>query len=94
MCAEGFGLAGFHQPAAFHDGNARTQVADQRHGMRDEQIGEAMLALQAAQQVHDLGTHAHIQRGDRLIENKQPRLEREGAGNVDALPLPPENSWG
>ena len=47
-----------------------------------------MLALQAAQQVHNLRAHAHIQRRNRLIQNQQPGPERQRAGDVDALPLP------
>ncbi len=56
--------------------------------MRDEQVGEAKFSLQIAQQVDDLRTNAHIQRGDWLVENHQLRPECERTSDVDALALP------
>ena len=46
-----------------------------------------MLALQAAEQVHDLRSHAHIESRDRLIQNQQLGPKGQRAGNVDALAL-------
>jgi hypothetical protein len=85
--AEGFGFAGFYQAAALHDGDARAQVAHQRHGMGDEEIGEAVPALEIAQQVDDLRADADVECRDRLVEDEQARAQGEGAGDVDALAL-------
>jgi hypothetical protein len=56
--------------------------------VRDEQVGQAVFALQPPQQVHDLRAHTHIQSRNRLVEDQQPGPQRQRAGDVDALPLP------
>ena len=56
--------------------------------MRDKKVGQPVLALQPPQQVHNLRSHAHIQRRNGLIQNQQLRPERQRARNVDPLPLP------
>ena len=56
--------------------------------MRDEEIGQPVLLLKAAQEIHDLRAHADIERRDRFIEDQQLRSKRECAGDVDALSLP------
>ena len=38
--------------------------------------------------VEDLRLHGHVQRRHRLVADDQPRVEREGAGDADPLPLP------
>lgn len=86
--AKRLGLAGFHKAPTLHDRDARAQIAHERHGMRDEQISQAVFALRAAHQVDDLRAHAHVEDRDRLVEDEQPGPEGEGAGDVDALALP------
>ena len=54
----------------------------------DEQIGEAELVLQVLQQVDDLGLDRDVERGDRLVENEQARLQRQCPRDADALLLP------
>ena len=53
----------------------------------DEQAGEALLALQLLEQVEHLGLHRHVERGRGLVGDQQVGLEREGAGDADALAL-------
>ena len=53
----------------------------------DEQIGQTVLRLQILQQVHDLRLYRHIERGDWLVANDQLRINRQGAGDADALAL-------
>jgi hypothetical protein len=53
----------------------------------DEEIGKLVPLLQVAQQVDDLGLHAHVERRGRLVEHDQARLQDEGAGDRDALAL-------
>ena len=55
--------------------------------MGDEQVGDAALLLQAAQQVEHLGADGHIQSRDGLVGNDELRLHDQGAGNADALAL-------
>ena len=55
--------------------------------MGDEQIGQAELVLQIQQQIDDLRLHRHIECGHRLIGDNQAGIERERAGNADALAL-------
>ena len=60
------------------------------HGevVRDEQVGQAALAPQPVEQREDLRLDRHVQRAGRLVEHQQVGLERERAGDRDALPLP------
>ena len=55
--------------------------------MGDEEIGEAELALQVAQQVDDLRADRDVERADRLVEDEEARAQGEGARDVDALAL-------
>ena len=55
--------------------------------VRDEQIGQPALGLEFLQQVEHLRLHRLVQRGDRLVQDQQARLERQRAGDVDALAL-------
>src|SRR5262249_31056539 len=55
----------------------------------DEDIAEAVLPLQPAQQLEHLLLYGHVERARRLVENDDFRLEYEGAGDGNALALPP-----
>jgi hypothetical protein len=54
----------------------------------DEDVGEVARFLQALEQVEHLGLDRDVQRADRLIADDQLGLERQCAGNADALTLP------
>ena len=56
--------------------------------VRDEHVAQTALALQVAQQVHDLALHRDIERRHRFIADDQRRIERQRAGDADPLPLP------
>ena len=56
--------------------------------MRDEDVGEPELAAKRQQQVQHLSLHRLVERGDRLVENEQPRFQRERTGDVHPLALP------
>jgi len=73
--------------AVLHHGDARGQVAHHRHGVRNKQISQFVVALQPRQQVDDLRPHTNIQRRDRLIAYDQFRPQGQGARDPDALPL-------
>ena len=45
------------------------------------------LCLQVEQQLHHLRLNRHVERRHRLVGNHECRVERERAGDADALPL-------
>ena len=63
-------------------------VLDHRQVVGDEQEGDPVLALQPGDQVQHLRAHRNVQRRDRLVGDDQLRVQRQGARDADALPLP------
>src|SRR5258708_22876495 len=55
--------------------------------MRDEQRGEAEIALELLQKIHDLGAHADIESGHRFIGDDELRTQSQSAGDTNALAL-------
>src|ERR1700676_1013938 len=55
--------------------------------MRDEQIGEAEIALELLEKINDLPPEAEIESRHRFIGNNKLRPEGESAGDPDALAL-------
>jgi hypothetical protein len=88
LLADRLGRALLDDEPEVHDRDLVRHLPDHRQVMRDEQIGDVPFALQVAQQIEDAGLDAHVQRGDRLVQNQHLRLERERPGDADALPLP------
>ena len=82
-----FGVAVFDDAATAHDQDAVRQRANDGEIMRDEDVSKAMAALQVAQEVNDLRLHGTVERGRRLIQHNEFRLQDHGAGNGDALAL-------
>ena len=70
-----------------HHGDAVADVAHHRKVVRDEQIGDAELALQPHQQVEDLRADRDVERRDRLVADDQLGRQRERARDHDALAL-------
>ena len=65
---EQLGLVGDLDDAAeIHHRDAMADMLDHGEIVRDEQIGEAVLALQVDQQVDDLRLDRDVERGDRLV---------------------------
>ena len=81
------GCADLHDFSAAHHGDAVAQVAHNGHGVRDEEIGEAEVALEFFEQVHDLRADADIERGYRFVTHNEFGPQNQGAGNADALAL-------
>jgi hypothetical protein len=48
----------------------------------DEEVGEAELVLEIEQEVQDLGLDRLVEGGDRLVQDDELGLERQGAGDV------------
>ena len=78
---------GFDDLAPVHYGDAGGEIAHDRHGVRDEEVGEAEVALQLCEQVNDLGAHADIERGDGFVGHDEFRAQGQRAGDADALAL-------
>ena len=79
--------AGFDDAAVLHDGDAVAEIAHERHGVRDEETGEAVALLEVAQQVDDLRADGDIERADGFVEDEEFGAQGDGSGNVDALAL-------
>ena len=79
--------AGFDDAAALHDCDASAEVADNGHGVRNEEVGEPEVALKLLEQVDDLGAHADVERRDGFVGHDELGAEGEGAGDADALAL-------
>ncbi len=55
--------------------------------MRDEEVGQVELVLEPLHQVDDLRLHRHVERRHRLVADDDLGVERETAGDADALTL-------
>src|SRR5690606_30846668 len=75
-------LAQIHHRDPVGEGAHHAQI------MGDEQIGEPVLALEAAKKLEDLGTDRDVERRDRLVVDDHPGLDRKRPGDADALALP------
>jgi hypothetical protein len=62
-------------------------MLDHREIVCDEQVRQSHVLLQTLQHVDDLCLNRNVQRGDRLVANDELRLNRQRAGDADALPL-------
>ena len=73
--------------AAIHHRDSRRQIAHYRHGVRDEQVGQAEIALKVFQQIHDLGADADVERRDWFVGDDELGAQSQRACDSDALPL-------
>ena len=80
-------IGGLHHAAEIHDDDARRDVPHHGEVVRDEEIGQAALALQCFQQIDDLPLDRHVERRHRLVADDELRLDRERARDADALAL-------
>src|SRR5690606_37926685 len=71
-----------------HDGHPVRNMAHHAEVVADEQIGQVQLAAQVGEQVQHLGLDRHVKRRHRLVAHDHRRLERQRAGDPDALALP------
>ena len=75
------------EAAEIHHRHPVTKRPHHRQIMRDEEEGEAQARAQFQHQVQHLGLDIHVKGGDRLIGHDQRRIERQCAGNGNALAL-------
>jgi hypothetical protein len=81
------GLRHLHDLAQVHDRHPVGDVADHVQVVGDEQVGEVELGLQVLHQVDDLGLDRDVQGRDRLVADDEAGVQRQGAGDADALAL-------
>jgi hypothetical protein len=75
------------QASCRHHGDPVGDPGDHSQVMGDEEQGYAGALLQLGQQVQDLRLHGDVEGARRLVQHQQARLEGEGAGDRDPLPL-------
>ena len=80
-----FGRARFDDAAVVHDGDLIGKVGGHRKIVGDEEIGQTERGLQIEQEIGDLGLYGAIEGGERFIQNDELWLERQGAGDGEAL---------
>ena len=73
--------------AQVHHRDPVGDVADHRQVVGDEEVRQAESLLELLEQVHDLRLDAHVERRDRLVAHDELRVQRERAGDADALAL-------
>jgi len=73
--------------AKVHDGDPVAYLVDDRQIVGDEEVGEPKLLAQLREQVEHLRLDQDIERGDSLVADEQPRLDRERSRDRDALAL-------
>src|SRR4051812_17424809 len=85
---EQFGLVGdLDNAAEIHHRDAVADVGDDGEIVRDEEIGEAVLALQVDQQIDHLRLDRDVERRHRLVADDEARPKRQRPRNADALAL-------
>ena len=62
-------------------------MANDGQVVRDEEVGEVEVALQALEEVDDLGLDRDVERRDGLVADDEVGVERERAREPDALAL-------
>jgi hypothetical protein len=84
---ERLGLALLHDLSEVHDRHSIGEIAHHAEIVRDEEIGEAELLLEVAQQVQHLRLDRDVERRGGLVADEELRLDRERARDADALAL-------
>ena len=82
-----FSASLLHNFALRHDEYLVADMLDHCKVMGDEEIGQAELVLQVLQKIDNLRLHRDVERADRLVADDKVWLDREGAGDADALAL-------
>src|SRR5215472_8976455 len=82
------GIAEFDDVALAHHGDALRDGPDQRQVVGDEEHREPEVALEVAEQLHDRGLDADIQRRGHLVADQHAGVADQGPGDRDPLALP------
>jgi hypothetical protein len=81
------GVAPLDDHAAVHDDDLLAQLAHNRKVMTDQDVRHAGGAADGGQQVEHLRLDRYVQRGDRFVEDDEPRLGGEHARDRHPLAL-------
>src|SRR5215203_2295706 len=76
-----------HDLAEIHHGHPVRDVLDHGEVVGYEDVGEVERLLEVLQQVDDLRLDRDVKRRDGLVADDQARVERDGPGHPDPLPL-------
>ena len=79
--------AAFDDAAVLHDDRSVGEITNDRKIVRDEQVGQTEPVAQIFEKVDDLRLDRDIQRRNGFVTYDDLGLERQRAGNGDALPL-------
>ena len=80
--------ADLDDPAEIHHQHPVGDVMHDVQVVADEQVGQAeLLPSGRSSRFSTCASHRFVQRGDRLVQDQQAGLQRQGAGDVDALAL-------
>ena len=78
----------FDEPAVVQHHDVVGELPHDGEVVGDQQVGGAELVAELGEQVQDLRLDGDVERGDRFVEDDQPRLDGERPRDRDALPLP------
>ena len=78
---------GLDDLAEVHHGDPVGEVPDHGEVMGDEHDRQPEPGLELLEKGDDLGLDRHVERADRLVADQQVRLQDQGAGDADSLPL-------
>jgi len=84
---QGLRFGRFHEAPDVHHGDAVRNVLDDAEVVSHKQIGQPVLFLEVLQQIEGLRLDGDVQGGNGLVADHQLRVERQGAGDADALTL-------
>ncbi len=73
--------------AQVEHGGLLAELADHAEVVGDQQVGQLVLGSQPGDQLQYVRLGADVQRAGRLVEDQQPGLDTERAGDRDALAL-------
>ena len=85
-----FALRRLDDLAQVHHRDAVADVLHDRKVVRDEEVRDAVLALQIDEQVHHLRLDRHVERAHRLVADDELRAQRQRIGLARALILEPK----
>ena len=91
---EALGCGDFNDLTEVHDCNAVGDVFHDAEVVGDEQVGEVEGFLEVFEEVDDLSLYGHVEGGDGFVGDDEFGVEREGAGNADALALSSRKGMG
>ena len=80
-------LTHFHDLAEIHDCDTAADVLDEPQVVGDEQVGQVQSRPQIEQQLDHLRLNRDVERRDGFVRDDERRIERQGAGDADPLPL-------